>query len=87
MTNYHNVLGITFKNNKMYLEVDGKEYIFQLEKISKKLANASKLERERFEISSSGYGIHWPLIDEDLSIDGLLGIKHKLSKKKQIEMA
>ena len=24
----------------------------------------------------SGYGIHWPLIDEDLSIDGLLGIVH-----------
>ena len=22
-------------------------------------------------------GIHWPLIDEDLSIDGLLGVEHK----------
>jgi len=28
------------------------------------------------EISPSGYGIYWPLIDEDLSIDGLLGIVH-----------
>jgi len=28
------------------------------------------------EISPSGYGIHWPLLDEDLSVDGLLGIIH-----------
>jgi len=28
------------------------------------------------EEESTGYGIHWPDIDEDLSIDGLIGIKH-----------
>ena len=28
-----------------------------------------------------GYGIHWPVLDDDLSIDGLLGIVHTLSKK------
>ena len=33
-------------------------------------------ERNNFEVSPSGYGIHWPLIDEDLSIDGLIGIVH-----------
>ncbi|MCB9504111.1 MAG: DUF2442 domain-containing protein [Deferribacteres bacterium] len=27
------------------------------------------------EISTLGYGIHWPLLDEDLTIDGMLGIK------------
>ena len=87
MTKYHDVQGITFKGNKMYLKVDGTEYVFQLEKISKKLAKATKLEQERFEISASGYGIHWPLIDEDLSIDGLLGIKHTPSKKKEMAIA
>jgi hypothetical protein len=25
-----------------------------------------------FEISPSGYGIHWPDLDEDLSIDGMI---------------
>ena len=30
-----------------------------------------------FEFGDTGYGIHWPLIDEDISIDGLLGIEHK----------
>jgi len=34
-------------------------------------------ESAAYEISPSGYGIHWPLIDEDLSIDGLLGVKHR----------
>jgi len=87
MTKYHNVQEITFKYNKIYLKVDGTKYIFQLEKISKKLAKASNLERERFEISPSGYGIRWPLIDEDLSIDGLLGIKHKPLKKKEMAIA
>jgi hypothetical protein len=29
-----------------------------------------------FEVSPSGYGIHWPRLDEDISIDGLLGIVH-----------
>jgi hypothetical protein len=40
------------------------------------LAQASDAELKHFEISPSGYGIHWPLIDEDISIDGLLGIEH-----------
>ncbi|HLP45614.1 MAG TPA: DUF2442 domain-containing protein, partial [Candidatus Kapabacteria bacterium] len=38
----------------------------------RKLLNASPLERNTFEISPSGYGVHWPVIDEDLSIPGLL---------------
>ncbi|MCU0645061.1 MAG: DUF2442 domain-containing protein [bacterium] len=70
----------------MYAKVDGTEYVFQLEKISKKLAKASRLELERFKISPSGYGIQWPLIDEDLSIHGLLGIKHVPSKVKELVM-
>jgi hypothetical protein len=47
------------------------------------LANASETERKKYEISPSGYGIHWPLIDEDLSIDGLLGIQHSLPNIKK----
>ncbi|HEY3964102.1 MAG TPA: DUF2442 domain-containing protein [Planctomycetaceae bacterium] len=39
---------------------------------SSKLADASDLERSRAELSPGGYGIHWPLIDEDLSVAGLV---------------
>ena len=42
------------------------------EKCSGRLANASVAERARAELSPSGYGIHWPLIDEDLAIGPLL---------------
>jgi Protein of unknown function (DUF2442) len=42
------------------------------EKCSERLAHASLLERNRAELSPSGYGIHWPLIDEDLAIGPLL---------------
>jgi hypothetical protein len=36
------------------------------------LARASWLERSRAERSPSGYGIHWPLLDEDLAVGPLL---------------
>jgi hypothetical protein len=42
------------------------------EKCSKRLASATNQERLNAELSPGGYGIHWPLIDEDLSVNGLL---------------
>lgn len=39
---------------------------------SKRLARATSAERECAQLSPGGYGIHWPLLDEDLSIGGLL---------------
>jgi hypothetical protein len=42
------------------------------EKCSKKLAAATNQERFKVDLSPGGYGIHWPLIDEDLSVNGLL---------------
>ena len=37
-----------------------------------RLANASRAERENWQVCGGGYGIHWPDIDEDLSTEGLL---------------
>ncbi|MBC7963356.1 MAG: DUF2442 domain-containing protein [Steroidobacteraceae bacterium] len=37
-----------------------------------RLASASQESRENWQTSGSGYGIHWPDIDEDLSTEGLL---------------
>jgi hypothetical protein len=42
------------------------------ERCSERLARASLVERSRAELSPSGYGIHWPLIDEDLAVGPLL---------------
>lgn len=76
MNKYHHVKNLKFKNNQLTIEIDGEKKIFNLSDISKALLNASDVERMTYEISPSGYGIHWPLIDEDISIDGLLGIVH-----------
>jgi len=64
----------------MILTIDGQEKRFQVSEVSPALQQASERERNLFEISPSGYGIHWPLLDEDLSIDGLLGIVHAPKK-------
>lgn len=37
-----------------------------------KLASASLKVLRHFEISPGGYGIHWPDLDEDLSVQGFL---------------
>ncbi|MCH7859627.1 MAG: DUF2442 domain-containing protein [Candidatus Marinimicrobia bacterium] len=79
----HDIQDITFTNEDLILQVDGKEYALRLTGISKILAGASAIERGKYEISPSGYGIHWPLIDEELSIDGLLDLHHTPSKPKE----
>ena len=83
MKKYHEVEKIAFINKALTITVDSKKYIFPLADISKRLANASPAEREKYEISPAGYGIHWPLIDEDLSIDGLIGTKQKGPQTKE----
>lgn len=37
-----------------------------------RLLKASEEQRGNWQISAAGYGIHWPDIDEDLSVEGLL---------------
>ena len=37
-----------------------------------RLLHATPEQRNIWEISAAGYGIHWPDIDEDLSTEGLL---------------
>jgi Protein of unknown function (DUF2442) len=37
-----------------------------------RLSEATPEQRSRFEIIGSGSGIHWPEVDEDISIEGML---------------
>lgn len=67
----HKIEDITFDKETMFLKVDGKTLSIPLENVSKKLLTADQTKRGLYTISPSGYGIHWPLIDEDLSIDNL----------------
>jgi hypothetical protein len=42
------------------------------DKCSATLTSATEAERFNAELSPGGYGIQWPLLDEDLSANGLL---------------
>jgi len=37
-----------------------------------RLEAATEADRAKWEVCAADYGIHWPGIDEDLSVDGLL---------------
>ena len=82
MKKYHNITELKFTTDKMILSVNDEDLEFLISDISGRLLKASSEERNHFEISPSGYGIHWPLIDEDLSIDGLLRIVHSPQNQK-----
>lgn len=37
-----------------------------------RLSEATPAQRNNFEIIGYGYGVHWPDVDEDLSVEGML---------------
>lgn len=76
MNKAHDVQHVSFSGTIMELRVDGKVYRIDIADQSERLRNATQQQREHFEISAAGYGIHWPDVDEDLSIDGLIGVRH-----------
>ncbi len=68
----HKIQDITFDQNSIFLQIDGIQIKVSLESLSAKLKTANELQRKLYKVSPSGYGIHWPLIDEDLSVDAIL---------------
>jgi hypothetical protein len=58
--------------SELVLRLADREVRIPWEQCSISLANASEEQRRCAELSPGGYGIHWPLIDEDLSIGGLV---------------
>ena len=83
MKKYHEIENVRFEEDYLILIVDGQEIQTNIATLSPKLAAATEKERSTFEVSPSGYGIHWNLLDEDISIDGLLGIIHQPEWKKK----
>ena len=77
MKKFHEVESLDFEDDSMLLGVDGQKYRISLPKVSPLLAQAKESARKFFKISPAGYGIHWPAVDEDLTIDGLIGAAEK----------
>jgi hypothetical protein len=72
MEKAYNISDLKFERNFLILIVDSQLIKLRLKDISEKLSKATEQERKDFKISPSGYGIHWRLLDEDLSVNGLL---------------
>ena len=68
----HNVRILKTTDEALEVEIDGRMLSLPWSELSKRLANAQKVARETIEVSPAGYGLHWPLVDEDLSIEGIL---------------
>ena len=84
MDKAHDVDNISLSGTILRICVDGKEYRVDLAPQSERLAHATAEQRLNFEVSPSGYGIHWPQLDEDLSIDGLIGVTHARGETRAI---
>ena len=55
--------------------VDGRKVVIPLVWFPR-LANAAKSQLKNYQLLGDGEGIHWPEIDEDLSVSGLLRGNH-----------
>ncbi len=58
MKKYHKIEAVRFWDDELRIKIDGHEHKFKFSSISVKLANASEMEKLKFEISPSGYGSH-----------------------------
>lgn len=66
------ILDVRFSEDTMNVYLtDGRELSIPLAWYPR-LSGANREKLEKFEISPSGYGIHWPELDEDLSVLGFL---------------
>jgi hypothetical protein len=70
-TNPKLIQQIEFQGDAMIIHGRSTQVKISLGEISTKLLNATSIERTTFQISPTGVGVHWPLIDEDLSFPNL----------------
>lgn len=56
----------------LIIDVSGVRHRIPWAQCSELLAQATDDQRRHLELSPSGYGIHWPLLDEDLAVGPLV---------------
>jgi hypothetical protein len=68
--------GVYFDDKHIHVRLsDGREISAPLEWFPR-LQHATNEQRQQWELSGRGVGIHWEDIDEDISVAGLLGLPH-----------
>lgn len=72
MAKIHDVKDVHVVGKTLTARIDGTVYTFDLPRHSRRLANATPEQCANLQVSPSDFGIHWPDVDEDLSIDGMI---------------
>lgn len=86
MEKAYNISDLRFEKGYLVLIADNQTIKLKLKEISAKLAKATSDELKDFKISPSGYGIHWRLLDEDLSVNGLLKLFNEKVNTNQLHI-
>jgi hypothetical protein len=50
-----------------------------------RLLHGTAAERENYELIGEGFGIHWPQLDEDISVEGILAGRGSHERKESFE--
>lgn len=76
----HKADSVSFNNNNIVITLQDGRIISAPLYFYPKLEQARDYDRGRWELSGAGTGIHWPTLDEDLSVEGILLGKKDLTK-------
>ena len=63
---------VTFSEDSMTVNLDDGRTLSVPLAWYPRLLNGTRQEREKYELIGEGEGIHWPALDEDISVEGLL---------------
>jgi Protein of unknown function (DUF2442) len=65
-------VGVVVTDDRLSVDLDDGRTIAVPIAFYPRLAHGTPAERANFELSGGGYGIHWPELDEDVGVEGLL---------------
>lgn len=66
------IMGVNLNDDYLRLELEDGRVLSVPIAWYPRLVHGTEAERQNFQISGAGFGIHWPELDEDIGIAGLL---------------
>lgn len=72
MSTMRNITDVSFAKDMLTVSLANGEVIATPLEWYPRLLNATQKQRENWKIIGAGHGIHWPEVDEDLSVEGML---------------
>src|SRR3989442_12652313 len=72
--------------DRMFIQLDNDLVFIAPTTLYKRLSNATAKSLKKYELIAGGTGIHWPDLDEDLSLKGFLKefLKQKVHTEKEL---